>query len=179
MGAREHREARESRPFVPTGAHCSTALISFSLRPARVSALGSEARRSIVLPVLSALFQRCLFVSHVGSWVMAALVVSETSEPGSRVGPGRGGCSNAVTSRPRVSGGTLIPRAGGDSFLLETRECHAVKSFELSSPETQGPVFSLGKTKTVSPGSLFSSRQNYALSQLADRPWKSDGIEQI
>lgn len=30
-------------------------------------------------------------------------------------------------------------RAEGDSFLLETRESHAVRSFGLPSPETQGP----------------------------------------
>ncbi|ERE67973.1 diphthamide biosynthesis protein 1 [Cricetulus griseus] len=48
------------------------------------------ARRSIVLPGFSAFLQRCLFGPHVGSRVMAALVVSETAEPGSRVGPGRG-----------------------------------------------------------------------------------------
>lgn len=112
----------------------------FSHRPARISALGSAARRSIVLPALSALFQRCLFVSHVGSWVMAALVVSETAEPGSRVGPGRGGCSNAVTFRPRISGGT--PRSGTGRevtpFPLRPESVMLLKLLS-SHHQTQGP----------------------------------------
>ncbi|EHB07107.1 Diphthamide biosynthesis protein 1 [Heterocephalus glaber] len=42
------------------------------------------------MSVRSAIFQRCLFVPHVGRRAMAALVVSETAEQGSRNGPGRG-----------------------------------------------------------------------------------------
>lgn len=72
---------------------------------------------------------------------MAALVVSESAEPGSRDSRGRGGCSNTATSRPRFSGwGLQVRDRTCPGRFLPVPEVSAVTLFGGLSPELKGPT---------------------------------------